>query len=83
MRNRFSTNAIASSDGTHTRVKHDRRANTTGRSDYTFCGKKVIITENNVFMHGKWIGRLFIDSDGSKYVLGPRNRGLIHSSNMF
>ena len=51
-RRRFSPNAVASSDGQHTRVSHDRRANTTGRSNTTFCGKKVIITNNDVFRNG-------------------------------
>lgn len=75
MRNRFSTNAIASSDGTHIRVKHDRRANTTGRSDYTFCGRKAIITDNSVFVDGKWIGHLFINRFGEKFVHGPKQTG--------
>lgn len=40
-RRRFSLNAIASSDGTHTRVSHDRKAGTTGRTTrtpYVKCG---------------------------------------------
>ena len=30
-RRRFSLSAVASSDGTHIRISHDRKANTTGR----------------------------------------------------
>ena len=30
-RRRFNPNAVASSDGDHTRISHDRRAGTTGR----------------------------------------------------
>jgi len=74
---RFSPNAVASSDGQHIRVSHDRRANTTGRTPYMFCGKKVIITNNDVFRNGYWIGHLFIDDYGNKYVLGPHNKGRI------
>lgn len=76
-RRRFSPNAVASSDGQHIRVSHDRRANTTGRTPYMFCGKRVIITDNNVFCNGNWIGHLYIDDYGNKYVLGPRNKGRI------
>ena len=47
MRRRFDRSAVASSDGAHTRVSHDRRANATGRSCYTFCGHKVIITNKS------------------------------------
>jgi hypothetical protein len=42
-RRRFSTNAVASSDGIHTRVSHDRKAGTTGRTtrtQYALCGNK-------------------------------------------
>lgn len=77
MRRRFSLNAVASSDGNHTRVSHDRRANATGRSDYTFLGHKVIITDNNVFRNGYWIGHLYIDDKGNKWVYGPKNKGEI------
>lgn len=77
MRKRFDLNAVASSDGAHVRVSHDRRANTTGRTPYMFCGKSVIITDNNVFRDGNWIGYLFIDNHGDKYVLGPHNKGRI------
>lgn len=76
-RRRFSPNAVASSDGKHVRLSHDRRANATGRSNTTFCGKKVIITNNDVFRNGYWIGHLYIDDYGNKYVLGPHNKGRI------
>lgn len=79
-RKRFDRNAIASSDGQHTRVIHDRRANTTGRTPYLFCGKKVIITDNNVFCNGNWIGHLFIDDKGGKYVIGPQHKGMIETN---
>ena len=80
MRKRFSLNAVASSDGDHTRVSHDRKANATGRSEYAFCGHKVIITNNNVFRDGNWIGHLYIDDKGQKYVYGPTNKGRIKIS---
>ena len=80
MRRRFSPNAVASSDGDHTRVSHDRKANATGRSEYAFCGHKVIITNNNVFRDGNWIGHLYIDDKGQKYVYGPANKGRIEIS---
>lgn len=76
-RRRFAMNAVASSDGIHTRVKHDRKANATGRSCYQFCGHKVIITNNNVFRNGYWIGHLYIDDKGNKWVYGPKNKGEI------
>jgi hypothetical protein len=41
MRRKFSPSAVASSDGIHTRVSHDRRAGTTGRTTrtpYVKCG---------------------------------------------
>jgi hypothetical protein len=48
MRRRFSLNAVASSDGVHTRVSHDRRANTTGRrvkQAFVKCGGiKIAVT---------------------------------------
>lgn len=80
MKNRFNPNAIAGSDGIHTRVSHDRRANTTGRTPYTFCGKPVIVTDNNVYRDGKWIGHLFINDNGHKYVYGPKNKGLLNKN---
>ena len=82
MRRRFSVNAVANSDGVHTRVSHDRPANVTGRSEYTFCGHKVIITNNNVFKDGNWIGHLYIDDYGRKYVYGPNNKGRLQSINL-
>ena len=80
MRRRFDRSAVASSDGAHTRVSHDRRANATGRSCYTFCGHKVIITNNNVFRDGCWIGHLYIDDHGQKYVYGPHNKGQLQTT---
>ena len=79
MRRRFSPNAVASSDGDHTRVSHDRRANATGRSCYTFLGKKVIVTEGNVFRNGHWIGKCIIDDQGNRFVSGNRYNGNIKS----
>ena len=76
-RKRFSRNAVASVCNGRVRISHDRRANTTGRTPYLFCGKRVIITDNNVFCNGNWIGRLFIDDHGNKCVIGPHNKGLI------
>lgn len=76
-RKRFDRNSVASSDGQHIRVSHDRRANTTGRTPYLFCGEKVIITNNDVFRDGYWIGYLYIDDYGNKYVLGPHDKGRI------
>lgn len=82
MRSRFNPNAIAGSDGIHTRVSHDRRANTTGRTPYTFCGKEVIITDDNVYSKntGRWLGYLQIDDHGHKYVHGPKNKGLLNKN---
>lgn len=40
-RRRFNPYAVASSDGTHCRVSHDRKAGTTGRKEktqYAKCG---------------------------------------------
>ena len=82
-RRRFSPNAVASSDGQHIHILHDRRANTTGRSNTTFCGKKVIVTNNDVFRNGYWIGHLHIDENGQKYVYGPKNKGMIHETTQF
>lgn len=81
-RRRFSLNAVASSDGTHLRVSHDRRANTTGRTDYTFCGKEVIITNDSVYAKstGRWLGYLYVDEHGIKYVFGPQNKGQLYKA---
>ena len=79
MRRRFALNAVASSDGAHVRVSHDRRANVTGRSCYAFLGKKVIVTEGNVFRNGHWIGKCIIDDQGNRFVSGPYNNGNIQS----
>lgn len=79
MRRRFSTNAVASSDGDHTRVSHDRKANLTGRSNYAFLGKKVIITEGNVFRNGYFIGKCVIDDQGNRFVSGINHNGIITS----
>ena len=77
MRRRFNVHAIASSDGVRTRIMHDRRANTTGRTPYMFCGKEVIINQDSVYAKstGKWLGYLYIDDHGQKYVYGPSNKG--------
>lgn len=79
MRRRFSPSAVASSDGAHIRIKHDRRANTTGRTEYEFCGRPVIITNNSVYATdtGKWIGHLRTDDYGNKYVYGSLSKGCI------
>jgi hypothetical protein len=79
MRKRFALNAVASSDGAHTRVSHDRKANLTGRSNYAFLGKKVIITDGNVFRNGHYIGRCITDDQGNKFVSGHYNNGIITS----
>lgn len=79
MRRRFSPSAVASSDGAHTRVSHDRKANLTGRSNYAFLGKKVIITDGNVFRNGHYIGRCITDDQGNKSVSGHYNNGIITS----
>ena len=44
-RRRFNPNAVASSTGDHTRISHDRRAGTTGRTTkrvFARCGYKLI-----------------------------------------
>jgi len=71
MRQRFNTNAIASSNGNRTRIKHDRRANTTGRTPYKFCGKEVIVSAGKVFLKstGRMLG-FFTINKGHKYVTG-------------
>lgn len=76
-RKRFDRRAIASSDGEHVRVIHDRRANTTGRTPYMFGGKPVIITGHYVFCNGINIGRIYTDKEGRKCVSGKANKGLI------
>ena len=76
-RKRFDRNAIASSDGSHVRVIHDRKANATGRTPYLFCGKPVIITGHYVFCNGKYIGRLHIDKEGRKCISSKKNNGFI------
>ena len=54
MRRRFSLGAVASSDGIHTRVSHDRKANTTGRTTrtpYAKCGTvKFAVTDMQAAM---------------------------------
>jgi hypothetical protein len=53
-RRRFSLSAVASSDGTHIRISHDRRANTTGRrvkNIFAKCGDiKLMVTERQAMM---------------------------------
>ena len=51
-RKRFDRNAVASACNGRVKISHDRRANTTGRTPYLFCGDPVIITDNNVFRNG-------------------------------
>lgn len=44
MRRKFRTDAVASSTGNYTRISHDRRANTTGRTErrpFCKCGFKL------------------------------------------
>jgi len=44
MRKRFRLDAVASSTGNYTRISHDRRANTTGRTErrpFCKCGFKL------------------------------------------
>lgn len=79
MRRRFNVNAVASTDGQHIRVKHDKRANTSGRTEYEFCGHPVIISNGGVYRTdtGKWIGHLYEDDHGQKWVYGPLNKGQI------
>ena len=45
---------------------------------YLFCGKIVTIKDNNVYRGGNWIGGLFVDEHGVKYVLGPQNKGVLN-----
>ena len=79
-RRRFSPNAVASVCNGRVKISHDRRANTTGRTPYLFCGKPVIITDNHVFCGGNCIGRLFTDDEGGKYVIGPQHKGMIETN---
>lgn len=48
MRKKFNPNAVASSDGNHIMISHDRRAGTTGRREksiYAKCGSiKLAVT---------------------------------------
>ena len=71
MRKRFCPNSIASSDGVHMHILHDRRANTTGRTPYKFCGKEVIVSAGKVFLKstGRMLG-FFTINKGHKYVTG-------------
>ena len=82
-RPRFNPTAIASCCSGKVRIKHDRRANTTGRTEYVFCGKEVIITDDSVFSKesGNWLGYLYIDDEGDKFILGPRYKGQINKKN--
>ena len=56
-RRRFNPNAVASSDGDHTRISHDRRAGTTGRkvkNIFAKCGNiKVLVTPRQALMLAK------------------------------
>ena len=53
-RRRFNPNAVASSDGDHTRISHDRRAGTTGRkiqNIFANCGGiQVLVTPRQAMM---------------------------------
>lgn len=45
MRRKFNPNAVASSDGSHIMISHDRRAGTTGRTEkriYARCGRILV-----------------------------------------
>lgn len=45
MRRRFNPNSVASSDGSHIMISHDRRAGTTGRTAkriFARCGKILV-----------------------------------------
>lgn len=83
-RRRFSLSAVASSDGTHIRISHDKKANTTGRTPYSFCGKPVIVStvENSVLdaTTGRWLGYLYVSDNGTKHVYGPMNKGMLNDS---
>lgn len=79
-RPRFNLSAIASVCSGRVRVLHDRKANTTGRTNYSFCGKEVIITDNRVYAKstGLCMGMLYIDEDGNKYVHGHHHKGMLN-----
>ena len=83
-RRKFSLSAVASSDGTHIRVSHDKRANTTGRTPYSFCGRPVIVsTVENIVLDattGKRLGHLYVSDNGTKYVYGPMHKGMLDDS---
>lgn len=78
MRQRFNINAIASSNGNRTRIKHDRRANTTGRTPYKFCGREVIVSAGKVFLKstGRMLGYFTINK-GNKCITGPNICGVL------
>ena len=78
MRRRFCPNSIASSDGVHMHILHDRRANTTGRTPYKFCGKEVIVTAGKVFLKstGRWLGYFTINK-GNRCITGPNICGVL------
>lgn len=80
MRKRFSLTAIASVCCGKVRIKHDRKANTTGRTNYSFCGNDVIITNNRVYAKstGLCMGMLHVDDDGNKYVHGHSYKGVLN-----
>ena len=78
-RRRFSLSAVASSDGTHIRISHDRPANTTGRTSYSFCGEPIIISDGHVYRNGNCIGTAH-ETEYGLYLIGPRNKGFITCS---
>ena len=50
-------------------------------TNYSFCGKPVLLGPDGVYKpdangrRGKWLGHLYTDEYGTKYVLGPENKG--------
>lgn len=77
MRNKFRTDAVASSVGERVRVSHDRKANTTGRTNHQFCGNPIIITDGRAYSNGICIGPVHRCEDGSLYLCGKTHKGLI------
>ena len=77
MRRKFRTDAVASAIGERIRVSHDRRANTTGRTNHQFAGQPIIITDNHAFCNGSCIGSVHLREDGALYLNGEKHRGLI------
>ena len=81
MRKRFNPSSIASSDGTHVHLLHDKRANTTGRTKYSFLGKPLIIQhEKYAYINGDFVG-FACKTDYGLYLCGERNKGFITVNN--